>query len=205
MVSLWVHFASSIKRKNVPEKEEILKLIGIEVIHRLESKNRISSLLHEINELERANLKVSHNIKNPVSGIIGIADLIKSEIDNDHFDEVNELISVIKSGGKSIIELIKGTLEGDDNHTKKQTGFNSNQFNCASLCEKLEKMYKPQAKVKDVKLAFHIEKNSSLEHFSKTKLLHIAGNLISNSIKFTPPGGDVHVSMEMNHFSKKIH
>jgi signal transduction histidine kinase len=63
-------------------------------------------------------------------------------------------------------------------------------------------MYAPQAKVKNVELTFHIERESHLEHFSKTNLLHIAGNLISNSIKFTPPGGEVHMSVDMKHIAK---
>jgi signal transduction histidine kinase len=185
-----------------PEKRDMLKIIGKEVIHRLEAKDKINSLLHEIKELERANLKVSHDIKNPVSGIIGIAELIENQIETEQFDEISELISVIKSGGESIIELVKGTLEGDGNSESKHNEFDSQQFNCASFCKRLEKMYAPQAKVKNVELTFHIERESHLEHFSKTNLLHIAGNLISNSIKFTPPGGEVHMSVDMKHIAK---
>ena len=73
----------------------------------------------------------------------------------------------------------------------------SYQLSLATFKEKLEKLYQPQAKNKNIEFA--VSTNPDTEHipFSKNKLLQIIGNLISNSMKFTPEGGNVTVQLNL--------
>jgi signal transduction histidine kinase len=59
------------------------------------------------------------------------------------------------------------------------------------------------------KISFSVSTNAQTEviPFSKNKLLQIIGNLISNSMKFTPQGGNVSVKLavKLGEFQNELH
>ena len=58
--------------------------------------------------------------------------------------------------------------------------------------------YAPQARYKNVKISFLFNEEIEDFQFSRKKLLQIAGNLISNAIKFTDKGGEVLVNLNID-------
>ena len=84
---------------------------------------------------------------------------------------------------------------------------NSDHFNLLIFKDKLEKLYTPQAKTKNINFQVHV--NTSVEKilFSKNKLLQITGNLISNAMKFTPQNGSITVDLDIikNVDENKLH
>lgn len=64
--------------------------------------------------------------------------------------------------------------------------------------DKLEKLYQPQARNKNIKFQVNVSPEKGLIPFSKNKLLQIIGNVISNAIKFTPATGKVTVDMDID-------
>lgn len=79
-----------------PEKKELLRMIAKQVVRRLEALKKIEELEDKIGELNDTKRKVSHDIRNPVSGIIGIAQMMEEEIQNERIKEVLELVDMIK-------------------------------------------------------------------------------------------------------------
>lgn len=176
-----------------PEKKELLKLIGKQVVRRLEALKKITDLQDKIEELNETKRKVSHDIRNPISGIIGIAQIMKDEIENDRINELRELVDMIEQGGNSLLELVEEIMDREESDEQKP---GEDQFSTESFGEKLKELYQPQAKSKGVQLKVSTNNNSDDVFFSKRRLLQIVGNLISNSIKFTDQGG--HVNVEIN-------
>jgi len=177
-----------------PEKVELLKIIGEEVINRLKTYKVIESLRSTINEGKETNKKVAHDIRGPLSGIIGLAEIIHEKGQSNTIDEVLEFINLIHKSGKSLLDLTNEILS-----TEKRTDtlLAGNQLNLRTFKEKLEKLYIPQAKTKNI--VFLVYTSYKTEHilFPKNKLLQITGNLISNAIKFTPANGTVTVDLDL--------
>lgn len=176
-----------------PEEKELLKMISKQVVRRLEVMQKIKNLENKIGELNETKRKVSHDIRNPISGIIGIAEIIEDEVKNEQIDEILELVEMIKKGGHSLLELVEEIMEEEENQNI-QAG--KNKFDCDSFCQKLKELYQPQAKSKGVNLNIKPSETTGRVFFPKNRLLQIVGNLISNAIKFTEEDDTVDVKVK---------
>lgn len=180
-----------------PEKKELLKLIANEVVRRLEFLNENNKLKEKLRDMKETQKKVSHDIRSPLSGIIGMTEIIKAELDPEKAEDIIKMLSAIKQTGESLIELADQIMVRDSDGDKKETV----EYSCSDFAQKLEKLYQPQARTKNIDLTIEADQ-SSIENYPKNKLLQIAGNLISNSIKFTPEKGYVNVAIRKDKTSK---
>lgn len=185
-----------------PEDKELLQLIARQVVRRLEALKSINELQNKVKELNQTHRKVSHDIRNPISGIIGIAQLMKDDIKNEQINEVLEYVEMIEQGGKTLLELVEEIMDDEGSQGKEKS--NKNQFSCSGFCQKLNELYQPQAKSKGVELNIRTLEESDDVLFSKSKLLQIVGNLITNSIKFTEEGGEIEVEISITETNEEI-
>lgn len=179
-------------RKLEPEKTEVLKIIAAEIVSRLKTYKVIESLRTKVTEATDTKNKVAHDIRGPLAGIIGLAQIINDQGKENKLDEVLEFINLIHKSGSSLLDLADEILSAEN---KSEVRVKGDELNLKIFREKLDKLYIPQAKAKDVKLEIHISPETETVPFFKNKLLQITGNLISNAIKFTPKGGQVNVSL----------
>ncbi|MFD2872081.1 GAF domain-containing sensor histidine kinase [Mucilaginibacter ximonensis] len=175
-----------------PEKAELLKIIADEIVNRLKGIKLIKNLKNKLNEANEDKKKVAHDIRGPLGGIIGLAQVISEQGHENQIDEVLEFINMIHKSGRSILELADEILSSSEPRPLK-----ADEFNLSLFKDKLEKLYMAQARNKKIKFAVNISPENANTPFSKNKLLQIVGNLISNAIKFTPEQGDVTVSMDI--------
>lgn len=179
-----------------PEKEEMLKIIASEIVDRLAAFKVLNDLKGELEEAKKSQQKLSHDIRGPLGGIIGVADLITEQGKENKLDDILELVNLIKQGGQSLLELADDVLTNRDEQEMRLP--KSSEFNLYTLKEKLEKLYDPQAKAKNIDLTVVNESENADIPFPKNKILQILGNVISNAIKFTPENGMVMIRQEFN-------
>lgn len=184
-------------RNLTPEKVELLKIIAKEIVKRLESIHKISDLKSTLNDISEMPRKMLHDIRGPVGGIIGLAEIIRDEAEEKDLDDIIELIELINKGGKSVLELADDILSQHSNEEEQDDKPRDYEFNLVILQNKLQQLFKPQAKSKGVNFAVNIEGDNQELPFPKQKMMQIIGNLISNAIKFTPEDGDVLVNMSL--------
>jgi len=173
-----------------PEKVELLEIIAQTVVKRLKSIHALEQLNAKLAESNAAKKKAAHDIRGPLAGIVGLSELISDQGAATNVPELMEYISMINKSGLSLLELAEEILSED-----QQQALADNEFNLPLFKEKLIKLYQPQAKVKALDFEVYLETGNETVPFSKNKLLQIAGNLISNAIKFTPERGKVVVSL----------
>ena len=190
------------ERKNLePEKIELLKIIADEIVARLKTHKVLENLKSKLLEAGQTQKKVAHDIRGPLGGIVGLAQIIRDQGEQNRMDEVLEFINLIHKSGNSILDLAEEIL---DSHKEKNVpgadtskSSNGQGFTLMIFKDKLEKLYGPQAKHKNIRFQVQTSPLTENIHFSKSKLLQITGNLISNSMKFTPPGGEVAVDLHL--------
>ncbi|RZK59551.1 MAG: sensor histidine kinase, partial [Pedobacter sp.] len=192
-------------KKLTPEKVELLKLIANEIVNRLNTIKLLQELKSKLNDAKETHKRVAHDIRGPLSGIIGISEIISERGNENQLDEVMDFVTLIHKSSRSILDLADEILTEEKKRLGEPQG---DGFNLSVFKEKLEKLYFPQAQNKGIALHVNNDPKLATIPISKNKLLQIVGNLISNAIKFTAQGGsvtvDLDLALEMNNKILKI-
>lgn len=184
------------KNDLTPEKEEFLKIIANEVITRFEYEHKLTLMRNHVDELKEIQRKVSHDIRGPIGGIIGIADILRDQAEESKMDEFMQMLELINKSGRSVLELANDILSSyKTGETEKAVS--ANELTLPALQQKLKDLYEPQARTKSQEFIVTAKDGHKDLTFPKHRLLQILGNLITNAIKFTPEKGSVTVELEL--------
>lgn len=138
--------------------------------------------------------RMSHDMRTPMNGILGMTALSKEEND---IDVLHENIKKIDESGKYMLGLINDTLDVQKIDAGKLQ-LNAAPECCYDLFCNIVTMVRTNAEKKNI--TFHIKDtgfdNQTLCYVDALRLEQIFINLLSNAIKFTPEGGDVFFSGE---------
>jgi signal transduction histidine kinase len=184
-----------------PEKIELVKIIADEIVNRLRSYKMMENLKVRLLEAKQIQKKVAHDIRGPLGGIVGLAQIIRDQGEHNQMDEVLEFINLIHKSGNSILDLAEEILDSQKDKvvsTQSASSLQVGGFNLAVFKDKLEKLYWPQALQKQINFEIKISEQTEKFSFSRDKLLQITGNIISNAIKFTPQTGTVAVNLDLD-------
>lgn len=138
-------------------------------------------------------LSVSHDIKTPLTSIMGNVELMNSEGNEKE-------ISSIQQSADHILNLLTNLLDFSSLEQGKLK-VEKNPFNINRLCGEVATMFEPIAQKKNLSFHYSTSVKDNLTAISDgLKIKQIASNLISNSIKYTLEGNvDFEVSFENSH------
>ena len=135
---------------------------------------------------------IAHDLRSPFNNIMVLTELLYKSIRTSAVADSEEFLGLIQTTIKNSQILLDNLL----NWAKSQTGqinFKSEQLNLTALCKEVIELSHPIAKTKNITL--HSEQKDPIEIFSDEKIVRtILRNLISNGIKYTRPGGEIHIS-----------
>jgi len=137
---------------------------------------------------------VTHELRTPLVSIIGFAELLKDATGDDSVDpkRLSRFSQNILISGRSLLELINDLLD----LAKIEAGkieLHVTDFSIEQLCGDLVAFVEPLAEKRGQKLTSQVEPNLPLFHSDTGRLKQILYNLMSNAVKFTPPGGEIAV------------
>jgi len=185
-----------------PEKIQMFKIIADEVMRRLEHRKLVKDLKLKLDEANEISRKVSHDIRGPIGGIIGLSQIIKDNAEDQDISNIIELIEMINKGGKTVLELADEILS-TKRTTDSSTDLKRESLTLYTLKQKLVDLYNPQAESKEIDFSVNIEMENRLLSFTKDKILQIFGNMISNAVKFTENKGKVLVTLSFENLLDK--
>lgn len=146
-------------------------------------------------EIVKANFlaNISHEIRTPINGIIGLSSLILDLYEED--DELNEFSSLIKVSGERLLRTLDSILALSQLESSINS-LNWSILNLKNTCEPIVAKYQEEAYEKGIVLKCEINEAISLQtdHGWFVKVLD---HITSNAIKFTNNGG-VTVSGALN-------
>lgn len=135
---------------------------------------------------------MSHEIRTPMNGLLGIVELLeRTKLDYKQ----NEYLRVIKDSGKSLISIINDILD----YSKIESGMmdlNLSVFHFKNEMERIFKIFEGIVQKKNIHFSYAFgEFIPEFVQFDKEKVAQVLLNIIGNALKFTPIGGNVHISI----------
>ncbi len=132
--------------------------------------------------------KMSHEVRTPVNGIIGMTTLALDQVMDS---EQREALSTVKESAEHLLHLVNDILD----HSKMEAGKIILEYGCfdnQEACEKLFRLFGASAQQRGVKLSIEIDERAPRFVVGDVhRLGQILNNLISNALKFTPEGGRI--------------
>ena len=150
-----------------------------------EAKKRTEEIMESRHKLL---LSVSHDIKAPLSSVIGYIELMQME---QHNENDKQRLNSMKYSSQHILSLLSNLLEFSSLEQGKQF-IRRADFNVSELCDQLASMFKPIAENKQLKFFYHKNIADNLYINSDAlKIKQVVSNIISNALKYTIEG-EVH-------------
>ena len=191
----------------------VLTAFIVMIIYLQFKMRRYRDALHE-KELEKAVLEaknaneaktrflfnMSHDIRTPMNAIIGFSELLEKHIDEK--DKAIAYLGKIKSSSNFLLSLINYVLEmarieSGKLALKKEVG-------CVTeLIESLTDVFETGVKKKFITYSCKTDIQHKYVICDEIKVREIFINIIGNSVKYTPEGGKISVSVKEEPFEKE--
>ena len=137
---------------------------------------------------ERLILTITHNIKAPISSIIGYMELLyKSKLP----EREKYYVKNMQNSAEHVLQLVKDLLDYHALESDKQE-INIMPFSPYMLFRDIFNSFIPEADRNDIRMEFCCDIDIETAYESDPyRLRQIVNNLFSNALKFTPPGGHI--------------
>lgn len=148
--------------------------------------------------------KMAHDIRTPMNAVMGFADIAKNSLNTP--EKANDALDKIWTSGTYIEQLVSNILDITSLEKGAQK-LNPHETSVASIVDTLSQVFAQELMRDNLHISFG---SHDIIHghiiADDLKLKQIYSNLLSNSIKFTPDGGDIgfEISEEMIPGSDKL-
>lgn len=158
---------------------------------------------------------ISHELKTPLNGILGMCAVCMQE--DDH-TKIKRSLGIIYKSGDLLLHLLTDLLTFTKNQIGQNLTLDEREFRLSDVCSQVVSIFEKQAKDGSIKLGVSYEgPQDGLETTGgaplqsgfgpygtgrvrdmflwgdQHRILQVIINLVSNSLKFTPPNGSVNV------------
>ncbi|MEM7060072.1 MAG: ATP-binding protein [Pseudomonadota bacterium] len=154
--------------------------------------DRERELTRTINELDRQNAEkmdfvghLSHELRTPMNGLMGMAALLRQDLDRP---EQREKLDVMLKSGATLVELLNNSLDLsklEAGAVRMETG------SCAlqTLLEDQVQLYSATAEAKGLTITLDLSPDvPKLLLMDSLRIMQVVGNLVSNAVKFSNSG-----------------
>lgn len=180
------------------QESEVLARVHVHLkIRRLEmERDKHISTLTELNsEKDRLMQIVSHDLRSPLGGIRGLAEILLESDEQVNAATVREFSKIITNTVDGLLELVNDLLD----LAKIESGnvnMNFTEFDFSETIKYASDLVRLVALKKGVFLTADYPDEPLRIRADEPKLKQTINNLLSNAIKFTPKGGNVEIAVE---------
>lgn len=173
----------------------------------MEKNLKTSTLLKNDELSERAIIEkhnrilssISHDLKSPMVAIIGFSEIILREMLEENGSNAKwiQMLQRVTSAGRDMFKLIENILEMAKMEAGKEGVEPEWIMDPEKELREVLKTFEYEAKAKGIGLSLDMQSPLPTVRWDFTRLrYHVLNNLISNSLKFTPPGGRITLSVQ---------
>lgn len=146
---------------------------------------------------------VTHELRTPLTSIMGSIGLLHAGSLGKLPDKTEHMVKLAYDNGTRLVNLINDILDID----KIEAGeliFERSEENLKTLLQAAVEQNMPFARAYDVELVLENIPDDIVLYTDGGRFQQVMGNLLSNAAKFSPEGGQVRVTAEMNGESVRI-
>lgn len=156
----------------------------------------ISSLKALEREREDFVSMLSHDLKNPITSIVGSLDLVREGRLGPINKDQREFIESAEESCSEMVEMINALLDIHKFEAGRMV-MNFKNENLAQLLDKLSAQYATAAERAGIILKFCDVSTLPETVLDRGTFIRLMGNLLSNALKFTPENGQITVSARL--------
>jgi len=139
----------------------------------------------------------THDLKNPLSAIIGYTEEIEEYCHEMSEAEIVELSGLIKKASAKMFTLITDLLDVNQIESGK-IKLDFANVDILPIVESVVQGYAKRAKEKDINLHLSPSENDFHAHVDANTVGQILDNIISNAVKYSPLGKNVYINLIAN-------
>ncbi len=195
--------ASKIPRRFTPSDLQLLSSIGNQMGTAIDNATlyaRERTMVERLKEIDRFKSEflsnVSHELRLPLTSIIGFSELLLDRIPGDLNLDQEDYIRNMQESGHHLLEIINNLL----NFSKLRAGkmeVHFQPFDLFSLIDSVKRTVTPLLGQKGLGLETTVEPGAMSLYTDEGKIKQILLNLLSNAIKFTPAGGEIRIRSKL--------
>jgi PAS domain S-box-containing protein len=167
-----------------------MQCVGRDVTDRVQAERELEDARDQAESANRAKSRflamVSHEVRTPLNGILGMADLLR---DTTLTPEQATYVKAVKTSGDALLSLIDEILD----FSKIEAGridLDARAFDLAALVEETVELIAPRAQAKELEVASYVEDGlPRMVVGDAPRLRQVLLNLAGNAVKFTDRGG----------------
>lgn len=193
------------------EKDDIFDALslGIYMLGE-ETQLRLKQLEHARTTAERANrakteflTNMSHELRTPLNGILGMSEILLSNIGGSITEKQRTYVNAIDSSGRHLLSLINDILDLSKIEANK-VDITKELVNITDLCAASLLFIKEPSLKKGIHVEFIPDPNANFMNADSRRFKQILVNLLSNAVKFTPENGSIKLLVRADKAANKI-
>jgi len=148
---------------------------------------------------KRAISEIAHDIKNPLTAMLGYTSLIKNEAFGPLGDQkYKDFASTVDTAAKRLLDLCNALLDEYVERSEENTTTAEQIVDAAEMLKEIHKLFEVQAKERGISLSSNIGKDFPNLRANPQELHRAITNLVSNAVKFTPKGGKIEIGADVS-------
>ena len=167
-----------------------------ELVGSVEIIRDISKLKELEQEKEDFVSMLSHDLKSPITAVVGSIDLVREARLGPVNEEQREYLDAAIESCEEMVEMID-TLLGIHKFEAGKMRLHFKEEDPAGLVARSVGKFQTLAKRGDLKLYCTFQEGLPGVSVDRSSFSRILGNLLSNAVKFTPEGGEIEVTVDL--------
>jgi len=179
--------------------EAVILNVSVSAVHGYPQEDKTMIVFHDVTRLKKLEkvkedfvANVTHEIRTPLTAIIGYLETIKNGAIGN-IDETKKFVDIILNQAERLNRLVEDLLTLS--HIElKELKFNFENVSINAAITNVISLVEAKAKEKKITIHNNVRENFPMIRADKDKLTQIFVNILDNAVKFTPESGRITIA-----------
>ena len=179
--------------------DKVVLNVSLSAVHGRPDEEKTMIVFHDVTRLKKLEqvrmdfvANVTHEIKTPLTAIIGYLETIQSGAITNQ-EETKKFIDIILKQAERLNRLVEDLLTISNIETK-QTVLNFESVSLRKAIDTMLSLIEAKAELKNISVRNNVSDNFPPIMANRDRLTQIFVNILDNAVKFTPNGGEISIN-----------